>query len=309
MLRAVAALSALVLLPSLGTAAPTATPAPRATPTAAEPCGYVSFIPAGAPRMTNGTAYERVKAIVRFSDSHTETAEFPYPWVYPNGEQTDPWSDTNLRKPDFATPMQLPPAGTDVKTFAPVLQYVVAHTTANGYTTLRPCSTGRNASGVAPASPDPARIPAAAANAPMWLTFVDDTPRDAPVTIVDATMYALDPSRSIVSIVRECVTFWNRSARTVAAIRFAFSYFDAAGNPKTIQPLDRFGSFAPGVVVEGVRRGHAPRNVDSETLKNCRTFLWSGETGVNRVAVTAVEFADHSTWPPGSASVWPVPAQ
>ena len=33
----------------------------------------------------------------------------------------------------------------------------------------------------------------------------------------------------------------------------------------------------------------------------------SGELGVNHVAVTAVEFVDHATWPPGTPSPWPPP--
>jgi hypothetical protein len=307
-LGAFAALGALVLLPSFGATAPNDTPKPSPSTMSAVPCGYVSFIPTGAPRVVNGTMYERISVRVSFSDGHTETAEFPYSWIYPNGEQTDPWSTTNLRRNDFVTTMQLPPAGTDVKTLPPVLQYVIAHTSVNGYTDLRSCGPSREAFDT-PSALDRARAVATGAPAPMWLTFVDDTPRNAPVTIVDATVYALYQSGfSTAHTVRECVTFWNRSPQTVAAIRFAFRYFDPEGNLKTIQPLARFGSFAPGVVVEGFRRGHmATSRTEPETLRNCRIFLLNGETRANHVAVTAVEFTDHSTWPPGSPSIEPEP--
>ncbi|MBV9408498.1 MAG: hypothetical protein JO164_06720, partial [Candidatus Eremiobacteraeota bacterium] len=70
------------------------------------PCGVVDFKPFGPPRYSNGTAYEPIQATVSFPDGHTESARFPYPWVYPNGEQNDPWSDTNLRKGDFRIVLQ-----------------------------------------------------------------------------------------------------------------------------------------------------------------------------------------------------------
>ena len=123
------------------------------------PCGVVWFVPSGAPRVVNGTAYERIKVRVSFQDGHTESAEFPYPWIYPNGEQTDPWSDTNLRR-DVSTPttMQLPPPDADVKTFSPLIRYVLLHTDANGYTNLADCKQPREPAASAPASfgPQPA---------------------------------------------------------------------------------------------------------------------------------------------------------
>jgi hypothetical protein len=302
-LGAFAALGALVLLPSFGATAPDATPAP--SPAAAVvPCGFVTFIPAGAPRFVNGTAYERIKTTVSFSDGHTETAEFPYYWVYPNGELTDPWSSTNLRRGDFAVTMQLPPAGTDVTTFPVLIQYVLKHTTRDGNTDLRACTGPRKGFDI-PTGLDRARSPAPP---PAWLPFVDDTPRDAPVTIVEATTFPnLSSFSSKGNIVNACVTFWNRSPQTVEAIRFTFTYFDAAGKLSTIQALDRYGWFAPGAVVEGVRRDRSPARADNETRKNCRLMGVNGELGVNHVAVTAVEFIDHATWPPGTPSAWPPP--
>ncbi|BDE07547.1 hypothetical protein WPS_28230 [Vulcanimicrobium alpinum] len=107
------------------------------------PCGFVDFEPFAAPTYRDGTAYEPIRAMVTFPDGHTETERFPYKWVYPNGEQNDPWSDTNLRRPPKEIPMQLPPPGTDTSSFPPVLQYILQHTTSDGYTNLQPCPGSR----------------------------------------------------------------------------------------------------------------------------------------------------------------------
>jgi hypothetical protein len=106
------------------------------------PCGVVTFLPHDAPRYSNGTAYETVRATVSFMDGHTETAEFPYKWVYPNGEQNDPWSSTNLKKPDFEIPMQLPPVGAATN-LPPLIAYIVKHTRPDGFTDLQDCPKGR----------------------------------------------------------------------------------------------------------------------------------------------------------------------
>ncbi|MDQ6944558.1 MAG: hypothetical protein M3169_18825 [Candidatus Eremiobacteraeota bacterium] len=106
------------------------------------PCGVVTFLPHDAPRYSNGTAYETVRATVSFMDGHSETAEFPYKWVYPNGEQTDPWSSTNLKKPDFTIAMQLPPVGAATN-LPPLILYIVKHTGPDGFTDLAECPKGR----------------------------------------------------------------------------------------------------------------------------------------------------------------------
>jgi hypothetical protein len=311
-----AALGALVLSASFGAAVPGAAApesTPRPSPAADAPCGFVEFIPAGRSRYVEGTALETIKATVSFTDGHRESAVFPYSWRYPNGEKTDPWSDTNLRRPDFAVTLQLPPPGADVNAFPPLIQYILKHTGPEGYTDLQECGrTGPRATAVPTSAADVAReVNAMRVKAemtgPMWLTFVDVTPADSPIKIVDATMYTLDRAFDA-SFVRECVTFWNRSPQTVTAIRFAFTYFDAAGKVKYFEPFFRLGSFAPGVVVEGVRRGNAIKGTnDLQPQSNCRKFGWLGDAAVNRVAVTAVEFAGGATWPAGSPFPWPAP--
>ena|ERR1700736_2730969 len=108
------------------------------------PCGFVSFVPHGPPRYNNGTATETVRATVTFPDGHSETAEFPYKWVYPNGEQTDPWSNTNLKKDSTSpTTLQAPPPGTDTSNFPPLIKYIISHSGPDGYTELAPCPGSR----------------------------------------------------------------------------------------------------------------------------------------------------------------------
>ncbi|HZO93303.1 MAG TPA: hypothetical protein VFB22_05995 [Candidatus Baltobacteraceae bacterium] len=104
------------------------------------PCGAVILEPNGEPRIDHGTAYEPIEAKVSFRDGHTETAMFPYKWVYPNAEQTDPWSDTNLKRSDvYLIPLQTPPPGTDPSTLPPLIQYILKHTRTDGMTDLPDC--------------------------------------------------------------------------------------------------------------------------------------------------------------------------
>ncbi|MBV8579283.1 MAG: hypothetical protein JOZ86_01450 [Candidatus Eremiobacteraeota bacterium] len=107
------------------------------------PCGFVDFEPYAAPTYRNGTAYEPMSAKVTFPDGHQESARFPYPWIYPNGEQNDPWSDTNLKKGEFEIPLQTPPPGADVSTYPPLIQYILTHSNSQGLTLLPKCPNGR----------------------------------------------------------------------------------------------------------------------------------------------------------------------
>ncbi len=111
------------------------------------PCGFVEFKPLGPPRYANGTANERIRAIVSFPDGHEEEVTFPYAWVYPNGEQTDPWSNTNLKKLGELAPhetpppiaLQMPPPGSDTASYPPLVQYILSHSRENGTTVLQEC--------------------------------------------------------------------------------------------------------------------------------------------------------------------------
>lgn len=106
------------------------------------PCGFVDFVPHDAPHYSNGTASERVFATVSFPDGHKETAEFPYRWIYPNGEQNDPWSTTNLKRPDYTISLQPPPPGANVANYPPLIQYIIKHTGPDGLTDLPECPKG-----------------------------------------------------------------------------------------------------------------------------------------------------------------------
>jgi len=108
------------------------------------PCGFVEFIPESDVRIDRGTAYERIRATVHFRDGHTESAVFPYEWVYPNGEQTDPWSATNTRlHANDPVRAQLPPPGSDLRRLTPLIRYIIDHTTPNGRTLLEECPSSR----------------------------------------------------------------------------------------------------------------------------------------------------------------------
>jgi hypothetical protein len=104
------------------------------------PCGVVEFIPPIAAEIHGSTYFETIDAIVHFPDGHTETARFPYPWKYPSGERTDPWSATNLKEhPTMTTPAQTPPPNIDPNSLSPVIQYLLQHTNDAGRTLLQPC--------------------------------------------------------------------------------------------------------------------------------------------------------------------------
>src|ERR1700730_19373233 len=83
------------------------------SPSAEVPCGTVTFTPVGPPRYdAERNASEQIRALVLYADGHTESASFPYPWLYPDGERNDPWSSTNLRSPsNLRVTVQFPPPG------------------------------------------------------------------------------------------------------------------------------------------------------------------------------------------------------
>lgn len=111
---------------------------------AGAPCGFATFLPVGPPYFASGTAYEKIRARLTFPDGHTESAVFPYPWIYPDGEQTDPWSSTNLRRSNFPVTLQFPPAGFDRSLLEPLLAFLIAHSNKLGYTDLKECARPRS---------------------------------------------------------------------------------------------------------------------------------------------------------------------
>ena len=107
------------------------------------PCGAVDLMPDDEPQHRGSAVSEHVVATVSFPDRHQESAAFPYRWVYPSGEETDPWSTTNLQKPGMTIPLVLPPPRADVSSYPPLIQYILKHTDANGITDLSPCPGSR----------------------------------------------------------------------------------------------------------------------------------------------------------------------
>ncbi len=103
------------------------------------PCGYVEFVPDESPKIVGTTSYETIRTTVHYPDGHTASEDFPYPWVYADYMDTDPWSPINMRRPETVVHAQLPPPGADTHRYGDVVRYVLDHTNAIGYTVLQPC--------------------------------------------------------------------------------------------------------------------------------------------------------------------------
>jgi len=103
------------------------------------PCGYVAFIPDADRRVEGNVAYETIRATVHYPDGHTESDDFPYPWVYSDYMDTDPWSPINMRRNDLYPHAQLPPPGANTRRYSELIRYILDHTNADGGTMLQPC--------------------------------------------------------------------------------------------------------------------------------------------------------------------------
>jgi hypothetical protein len=273
-MRLRAAAAALALLPCLLAASPDV-PAPSPAPGVTTPCGAVDFNRAGPPRTEGKSVLETIAARFTFADHHYESAVFPYPWVYGDAELTDPWSITNQRRGDFHFAMRMPPRGTDTSAYPPLIRYLLAHTNAAGYGHLPNC----------PAYGPPTTWPDA-----QGMDFVDDSAADSPVELLDPRNYALG-----------CVSFRNRTQRTLAIVHFTLTNVDADGRAQKPERIDRFGSFAPGVPIEGIPRGMDWGRTSNNMLRNCRwNYPWTPAFRTVRIDVTGAQFADGSTWTPGS---------
>lgn len=108
-----------------------------------EPCGYVEFSDPDGSRydpQTHGFWVD-IGMSVHFADGRVAMIQLDYPWYYPN-EAANPWSNQNLHDPDFVTTFQFPPSGRRPEE-PPLVQYVMAHTSSDGYTRLRDCPSSR----------------------------------------------------------------------------------------------------------------------------------------------------------------------
>ena len=109
-----------------------------------------------------------------------------------------------------------------------------------------------------------------------------------PVRITSANAYRQD------LVNWECVTFVNASAKTISRVRVRFHYFDSANVDVGSDELDRKGSFAPGVSIEGPKYGTA---AGMKQIDNCARFKFP-RSGIDTdvVSVESVEFADGTAW-------------
>ncbi len=104
-----------------------------------EPCGYVDFAPNNNPTIDSrtGRVWEYVSIIVHFPDGSEQSLDLDYPFYY-SSQNTDPFIKGHDNIP--AT-FQFPPPN-QASGEPPLVQYVIAHTTSDGFTLLHECPTG-----------------------------------------------------------------------------------------------------------------------------------------------------------------------
>lgn len=104
-----------------------------------EPCGYVEFIPHAEPEYdkSTGAFRETIRMMVHYPDGHVDATNLDWKWYYPN-EAADPWSAQNLKNQNFRTLFQAPPPDKAASEPA-IVQYVIQHSSADGYTLLKEC--------------------------------------------------------------------------------------------------------------------------------------------------------------------------
>lgn len=106
-----------------------------------EPCGFVEFSdPHGSQfdRQTGGFWVD-IRLSVHFGDGTSQSVLLDYPWYYAS-EAVNPWSDQNLRNPNFPTRFQPPPSAKALQE-PELVKYVVQHSTPDGMTLLKDCPT------------------------------------------------------------------------------------------------------------------------------------------------------------------------
>ncbi|MGZ3522686.1 MAG: hypothetical protein ACXVAG_17150 [Vulcanimicrobiaceae bacterium] len=108
-------------------------------PASNEPCGFVEFIPTGENQYDRATGgfFENIRMTVHFPDHSLQSVDLDYPWYYVS-DAADPWSEQNLKNPNFPVTFQSPPpnkAGQEPD----LVQYVMRHSSADGYTKLKDC--------------------------------------------------------------------------------------------------------------------------------------------------------------------------
>jgi hypothetical protein len=105
-------------------------------PLAHEPCGYVDFSPTGQARTdpATGRVWEYIAVIVHYPDGSEQSVDLDYPFYYASSAD-DPFLQGHSNIP--AT-FQFPPPS-QAASEPDVVQYVMQHTDAQGFTKLRDC--------------------------------------------------------------------------------------------------------------------------------------------------------------------------
>jgi hypothetical protein len=103
------------------------------------PCGLVTFSDPHGSRYDSGTRgfWVDVRMSVHLADGTSQTLILDYPWYYPS-EAANPWSDQNLKDPNFPTRFQPPPSA-KLAGEPTLVRYVIAHSTPEGLTLLDEC--------------------------------------------------------------------------------------------------------------------------------------------------------------------------
>lgn len=104
-------------------------------PAGEEPCGYVNFEPYDEREdRATGRVWEYIAIEVHFPDGTSESQNLDYPFYYPTPDQ-DPFLPGHQNLP--AT-FQFPPPDKRADE-PPLVQYVIRHTSSDGFTVLRDC--------------------------------------------------------------------------------------------------------------------------------------------------------------------------
>ena len=103
------------------------------------PCGFVTFSDPHGSRFDAQTRgfWVDIRMSVHFADGSSQSVLLDYPWYYAS-EAANPWSDQNLKDPNFPTRFQPPPAA-KMSGEPPLVQYVLTHSTRDGMTLLANC--------------------------------------------------------------------------------------------------------------------------------------------------------------------------
>lgn len=101
--------------------------------------------------------------------------------------------------------------------------------------------------------------------------------------------------------VRLCVSFRNVSNKVATGARITFEFDDLFGHPLREAILDRSGSFAPGIAIEGKMDALGG---NSDSFNNCVNVAGTSmKPRSKKVDVTEVAFADGTKWKKGDSFV------